>query len=209
MNTPIENYFGHIILINLARRPDRLEHAREEFRKLGITNWERFEAIDFGPDWGNHGCTASHKAVMKLVVERGWERCFVFEDDFEACVPDAQEQFARMLPEVPKNWDMLYLGGGYGSPPRKRISPHVILMGQMKTTSSYGVTLQSAGELFNCIGEGSADAIDNCYAGYNETKNCYITQPRLFVQYKNYSDLQKAVLDNSQSMRDTAHEAMV
>lgn len=209
MNTPIENYFGHILLINLARRPDRLAHSREQFLKLGITNWERFEAYDAGPTLGNHGCTGSHRLVMDLIVKRGWERCLVLEDDFEMMVPDPQEQFARMIGEVPNDWKMLYLGAGYGEKPRKRISPHVILCGEMKTTSSYGVTLESAKELFDLIPEGTGEAIDNLYAGYNKTQPCYIFQPRLFKQWFNYSDLQRAILDNGASMSDTGHENMV
>lgn len=210
--TPFEQFFdGNLFVINLARRADRMEHFNNEMYQIGVTECERFEAIDAGP-LGNHGCTASHRAVMDLIVQRQIPRAFVFEDD--ATVRSAfretfQQEFVEVSDDLPGDWDMFYLGGHYSEKPRGRISPHIILMGEMKTTSSYGVTLQSARELRDLIPIGTGDAIDNIYAGYNKTKRCYISQPRFFVQYDNYSDLQKHVMNNAACMEDTRHENMV
>lgn len=203
--TPIESYFGHIVVINLERRPDRWLHVVDEMNALGITNYERFNAIDAGPTDGNRGCSASHKAVMKMVVDRGWDKCLVFEDDFACVVPDAQQQFAGFVKDIPKSADMLYLGGHFGTDPQYWHSKHLVRIGQMKTTSSYGVTRKSAAELYEVVPESTVDSIDNLYGGYNESKECYICEPRLFVQYKNYSDLQQREMDNSQCMLDSGH----
>lgn len=211
--TPLEEYFdGNLFVINLARRPDRLAHFEAEMEKIGVTNYERFDAIDPGPQFGNHGCTASHRAVLEIIVARGLRRAFIFEDD--ATVRDQfrdnlQDEFVASAKQVPADWDMLYLSGHYGEPPRARISDRVILMGEMKTTTSYGVTAKSARELIERIPVGSGDSIDNLYGGYNRTARCYITQPRLFVQYNNYSDLQRAQCNNTPCMEDSRHEGMV
>lgn len=204
--TPIEDFFaGHIVLINLERRPDRLAHAKEEFRKLGITHWQIFDAIDAGPTLGNHGCSASHRAVMDMIVTNNWPTCAVFEDDFEARFDDVQSQFKRAVSELPEAWSMIYSGGGYGSKPQGWHSRHLVRIGQMKTTSSYGVTQEAARALRDLIPVGTGDSIDNLYAGYNESANCFCIEPRLFVQYENYSDLQQRVMSNRDSMENPDH----
>ena len=203
--TPIEKYFGHIVVINLQRRPDRWLHVLDEMSKLGIKRFERFEAIDAGPTDGNRGCSASHKAVMKMIVDRGWDKCLVLEDDFACCIDDPQMRFAAFMPEIPANFDMLYLGGHFGSNPQYWQNKHLVRIGQMKTTSSYGVTRKSATELYEVVPTDTIDSIDNLYGVYNEAKECYICEPRLFVQYKNYSDLQQREMDNSVCMLDKGH----
>jgi hypothetical protein len=209
--TPFEQFFdGNLFVINLNRRPDRLAHFNAEMAAIGVTCVERFEAIDAGVDDGNRGCTASHRAVLDLIVKRGLRQAMIFEDD--ATIRDQfrdvfNNEVAPILREVPESFDMLYFGGGYGSPARRWYSRHLVLMGQMKTTSSYGVTLKSAMELRDIIPTDTCDSIDNLYAGYNETKDCYITEPRFFVQYKNHSDLQKREMWNAPSMEDKSHVA--
>lgn len=207
--TPFEDFFdGNIFVINLARRPDRLEHFKFEMNKCGITCWQRFDAVDAGPRDGNRGCTASHRAIMDMVVRRGLKRAFVFEDDatlrhqFITCF---NQEIAPVLNEMPAEFDQLYVGGHYAEMPRGWHSKHLILMGAMKTTSSYGVTLKSARELRDLIPEDTCDSIDNLYAGYNATKRCFISEPRFFVQYGNFSDLQQREMDNSGCMEDTSH----
>lgn len=207
--TTFEQFWdGNIFVINLARRKDRLEHFNAEMKQINVTCVERFEAIDAGPDWGNNGCSASHRAVMDLIVQRGLRRAFVFEDDAtvrEQFRNEFSEAIAHPLRELPPDFQMFYAGGHYGSDPQYWHSRHLVRIGQMKTTSSYGVTLETAKILRDRIPVGTSDSIDNLYGGFNETGRCYICEPRIFVQYANYSDLQKREMDNSGCMEDRGH----
>lgn len=207
--TPFEQFFGgNMFVINLARRPDRMAHFNAEMKRIGVTCVERFEAVDAGSDWGNHGCTASHRAVMDLIVQRGLRRAFLWEDDAtlrEQFDGSFNEEVAPILREIPDDYQMVYFGGHYGEDPRGWFSKHLILMGQMKTTSSYGVTLESARLLRDMIPVGTGDSIDNLYGDFNSKGRCYITEPRFFVQYNNYSDLQKRQMNNTPCMEDSSH----
>lgn len=209
--TRFEEFFdGNMFVINLARRPDRRKHFEAEMAAIGVTCVERFEAIDAGVDWGNNGCSSSHRAVMDLIISRGLRRSFIFEDDATVRPQfrsSFQDEFRVIAREIPEDFQMVYLGGHYGSNARAWHSKHLVLIGQMKTTSSYGVTLESAHILRDLIPENTTNAIDNLYAGFNETGRCYISEPRLFVQYGNYSDLQKAVMHNEGCMEDGSHVA--
>jgi hypothetical protein len=112
-----------------------------------------------------------------------------------------------MIPEVPDDWQMLYLGGHYAENPQSRVSPHVIRINQMKTTSSYAVTLDAARVMAPFIH--GAIPIDELYADFNRNLRSYIFQPRLMIQADGYSDLQQHWMSNEGCMTDPHHEATV
>lgn len=64
-------------VVNLERRPDRLERIKKEMEYVGW-DYELFKAIDLN----NHGgCTLSHVGIIKIAKERGYESVMVIEDD--------------------------------------------------------------------------------------------------------------------------------
>lgn len=219
----IEDYFDKIFVINLDKRPDRWAHCLEQFRKFNLTKVERFSgfsdvnrSISYNEDgtlWrsepisGNKGCTSSHRSLLDIIAYHGWNRVLVLEDDFEIEHSDFHSRFESMLPEVPQDWDMLYLGGHFANAPQRRISKHVIKFSRMLTTSSYGITAKFARLLAPHIcGEGP---IDSLYSGFTPAYNCYIFQPRLIVQYSSFSDITERDSTNAPCMQDTRHENMV
>jgi glycosyl transferase family 25 len=207
----IEEYFDKIFCINLDRRPDRWDICLAEFAKHNWTKFERFTAID-DPENGNRGCTASHKILMDLIVENGWKKTLVLEDDFKIVAPNFHKQFNSMIKLVPEDWEMLYLGGHYAEPPISRVNKHVIKHGRMFTTSSYGVTCEMAKKLSDQIalhGEKPIGPIDTVYGQLHPTHKCYIFQPRLMVQREGFSDLTLQVNNNEHCMMDRNHENMV
>uniref|UniRef100_A0A914KNM9 Glycosyl transferase family 25 domain-containing protein n=1 Tax=Meloidogyne incognita TaxID=6306 RepID=A0A914KNM9_MELIC len=105
---PYETKFGfdQIYLINLARRPERLNKMSQILRLVGM-KFERFEAVDgqnltkrqldslnFLPGYldpnqrrpmklGEIGCFLSHYKVWKDVLANGYDRAIVLEDDMK------------------------------------------------------------------------------------------------------------------------------
>ena len=64
-------------VVNLERRPDRLEHIQKELDYMGW-DYEVFKAVDLN----NHGgCTLSHTQIIKIAKERGYDSVMVIEDD--------------------------------------------------------------------------------------------------------------------------------
>ena len=64
-------------IVNLERRPDRLEHIKTEMEYIGW-DYEIFKAVDLN----NHGgCTLSHVEILKIAKERGYKSVMVIEDD--------------------------------------------------------------------------------------------------------------------------------
>lgn len=73
-------------LINLASRPDRLQETNEEFARMGIVDWSRFEAVKSAD--GALGCALSHAHLLGG-LDRTVSAVMVCEDDIEFLVgPD-------------------------------------------------------------------------------------------------------------------------
>lgn len=202
----INEYFDKVLFINLARRTDRLEHAVEQFKAQGIEA-ERIDGVDLGEHMGNHGCTAAHRKALDMIVENGWKRTLVMEDDIQFIYPDTQERFARFVEAVPRDWFMIYLAGHYGNIPFRRASEGVIQFDHMKTTTAYGITLEAATIMAPQI-EGCGP-IDELYSGFSHVHPCYIIDPRIAVQYGNYSDIERRITLNEGCMTDGWHASQV
>lgn len=202
----INEYFDKVLFINLDRRTDRLERIVADLAKHGIEA-ERFEGRDMG-NLGNHGCNASHKAVLELIVQNEWGRTLVLEDDNVFRYRDVQTMFSEFVEEVPEDWFLLYLSGHYPEVPEKFVSPHVIKFRYMKTTSAYGVKLESAREMAPKI-QVNGTPIDEQFHQFSSTRPCYIFEPRLSFQGKSFSDLEGHVTNNHGCMTDTNHVAQI
>ncbi len=60
-NWRLNDHFGSIYVINLAHKTERMERAREELSRVGVTHFTRFEAVNGRFDvpesiWGRFHC---------------------------------------------------------------------------------------------------------------------------------------------------------
>jgi len=204
----LNDWFDKILCINLDDRTDKWRNCQRLFKEHNMTV-ERFRAHDLrnGTKDVLRGCTASHRGCLELICHHGWKRTLILEDDFSALHRDLSKRFFDMIGEVPTDWEMLYLGGHYAEPPQYRVSPHVIRIGRMMTTSSYAVTLKFARDIAPWFdGPMPPDVV---YFEKHRERKCYIFQPRLMAQGETFSDLQQRVMNNEPCMTDTRHEQMV
>ncbi len=85
-------------VINLERRPDRLESVTKEFEYMGW-EFERFDAVD---THSYEGCALSHQKIAEIILERGYEHAMVFEDDI-FFMPYAKELIPSIEDELSNN----------------------------------------------------------------------------------------------------------
>lgn len=202
----LHDIFGdRIFCINVASRVDRWTHAQALFEKHGFKAI-RFEAVTGivvnGQVSGDSGCTASHRALLDLMVLGQWPNMLVLEDDFDILHEDFMDKACRIIAELPADYDLVYLGGHYGEQPIARHSPHLIRCGRFLTTSSYGITLKMAEKMRESIQ--GIGPIDSLYGGFHRDNQCFVADPRLIVQFPSVSDLQNRHMDNSAAMLDKA-----
>lgn len=130
--------FDEIYLINLKRRPDRLQRMMDCFEELGVEpklvaavdgqelTKEYLAALDIKQcanyrdpyslrdmTYGEIGCFMSHYKVWEDVVQHGYQKVVVFEDDirFEPYFRIKVENLMTELKyaDIPQ-WDLIYLG---------------------------------------------------------------------------------------------------
>lgn len=102
-------------VINLERRPDRLELVTKEFEYMG---WEfqRFNAID---THSYEGCAFSHQRIASEILEKGYPYCMVFEDDI-FFMPYAKKMIPEIEDELNKNeWYFFHLAPSIHRPLKK------------------------------------------------------------------------------------------
>ncbi|KPQ07645.1 MAG: Glycosyltransferase involved in LPS biosynthesis [Rhodobacteraceae bacterium HLUCCA12] len=109
--------FGRIVIINLPERPDRRAEMARELARIGLAldhpAVQLFPAIRPAatagfPSIGAHGAFLSHLGVLETILEQGWDRALILEDDVSLGAG-----FARRLGPVlaqlnGQDWDMVY-----------------------------------------------------------------------------------------------------
>jgi GR25 family glycosyltransferase involved in LPS biosynthesis len=102
-------------VINLDRRPDRLESVKEEFSYIGW-DFERFSAVDTN---SYEGCAYSHQKIAQIILERGYDYAMVFEDDI-FFMPYAKKLIPLIEQELSENeWEFFHFAPSIHRPLNK------------------------------------------------------------------------------------------
>jgi GR25 family glycosyltransferase involved in LPS biosynthesis len=185
----LNQVFEKVVVINLARRADRLHNITGQLDAHGIT-FERFDAVD-ARELGVSGvvaCAMSHRAVVEKYKD--CQNLFIFEDD--AVLDSAFETaFDAVMANIPDNWQMLYLGCfvQQSETINKKVSR---LIGGI-TTHGYGFK----NEIFDKLIAVSYrnEPIDLAYMSLHPSLNAYVAKPTLVNQLPGYSDIEESVKD--------------
>ena len=165
-------------LINLARRYDRLHTVTEQIKRFGITEFERFEAID---DMHN-GFNLSIKGALKDESE-----ILILEDDCEFL--GTIDDLNKAIKQLPDNWDLLYLGANVLSP-QKRHSENIFNLNNAWTSHAILYSAHGAKYCYENFNPDAKIVYDEWLRTHAQRNlNCFIVYPMLAVQADGYSDL--------------------
>jgi glycosyl transferase, family 25 len=104
---------------------DKLDLDREKLRAAGVYDERRTpRAFRHRVDMplGHVGCSLSHRRIYEQIVEHGWKRVLVLEDDVVP-VASALELLPAALGQLPPTWELCYAGylGNETVTPRARL----------------------------------------------------------------------------------------
>lgn len=238
----INEYFQRVFIINLRRRTDRRALAEAELAASGIdpaiVEW--VEAFD-NPTNGHAGCTRSHRDLIRRISTGPWDRVLVLEDDFKVLTLDdlvsngfaaykpspvldafksvlngrgnLNMRFTALIPFLPETFDVLYLAAGYGEPPISRYNQHVLRVGFMQTTGTYGITRDFSKiwteKIDSANGDNHPGPIDNTFGSLSHDHLYYCLQPRLAYQRSSPSDITGQCNSYLMSGTDGYHENLI
>lgn len=190
------HYFDQIYLINLDRRTDRLEQSIKEFLKVGMPNPKRISGVEHE----NHalGCHLSHMKCFDDAIREGHDRILIFEDDVEF-FPNALENLTQSLKELPKDWDMFYLGANLDRFPAYEVSLHLAKLVGAYATHAYA-TRRRMFPILHEINRNTDIPHNDVYYAENihPYYNCYLAVPLVAGQRESYSDIQGKVMSSNE-----------
>lgn len=206
----INTAFDRVFVINLERRKDRWQQIVKELSRVGIQNYERFDAInprfeEISPitysamqcaPWttdrnqylaGSCGCKFSHVEVVKLSLERGYNKILILEDDVKFNFFSSRN-LKRALQELPEDWELLYFAGNNVHQPEP-YKANISLVKRTFSTCAYAVNLR-IGKIIESFAVNSGLEIDVYYAdNIQARKRSYLIRPGIAKQRAGWSDI--------------------
>jgi len=192
----IHETFDRVVVMNLARRPDRLERFRDSIVDWPFKKPQVFEAVDGlaigapagwdkGP--GAWGCLLSHLRIVSQAITDGVLSLLVLEDDAFP-VENFGSLASEFLHKVPQDWDCLMLGAHHLAKP-KPLAPGVVRCVLSNRAHAYAVR----GRFKNVLKqswEGTVnDHCDIVLASLMSYFNVYAPDPPLMGQDGGKSDI--------------------
>ena len=201
-------YFDAAFLINLDRRPDRLQEAEQELKKWNIHGVERVEAVD-GHTLPKHpsisagalGLYHTHLNIIRYAKDNALKSVLILEDDvFFRPMIDEFDEFMKALPD---DWQILHFGAHHIQKPIK-VNERIVRNVQAFTTHSIAIR----DVLFNRVisdletNLNSFDMqLDLYYSSQLQTSvPTYSFFPNVTGQISSYSDIEMCEKDYSDNM---------
>jgi GR25 family glycosyltransferase involved in LPS biosynthesis len=193
----IQDFFDAGYYINLDKRVDRREHITSLFNSIGLGDFvERVSAEDGTHESVDkvrqHYCSASHKKVYELALERKHKRFVVFEDDFTLHNTDDYfgidniEAGLSQLKNI-ENWDIIHFGGYIIDDVIKKVDTNLLKVNNVLALHGYGVSDTALEKLLKHIP--FADSALDGWVGHREHIIKYMIYPMSSYQADLSSDL--------------------
>ena len=199
----ITDCFDKALYINLDYRVRRRERVEAEFNKHSLVV-QRVAAIQGNPGIetdvidGQVGCALSHIKCINMAIKKKWKTLLVLEDDVEF-KEDATNLFMDYFSRVPKNWDMIYLGGNhYGYdltgidrtkfPSLTYVAENVYKTTHTLTTHAYAIKHTMYRKVVTALSLMNKE-VDISIAKLHPQNNVYVFRPNIAWQRSGFSDI--------------------
>jgi len=212
----IEHFVDKAICLNLDKRKDRWQNAKQIFESWPI-DVERMPGIDGsklglqeyvdGLEWkstagdgsiisdrvkvGAIGCALSQMFCFKYAKQLKLNNFLFLEDDITV-KENFLEEFDKATEQVPSDWDVLYLGGNHlFGQNLKKVNENVYRCEY--TYCVHGVIFRDT--VFDRYIHSLTDILTPCDVHYAESHseiNAYVICPHLIYQGNSYSDIEEA-----------------
>ena len=205
----------NIFYINLEHRVDRKEHVETQLSKIGLLDWQRFNAIKM--ENGAIGCSMSHLKVLQQALRLGLDHVLIVEDDIEFLNPELfTAQLDNFFKEQAKRstslWDVVLFAGN-NMPPYETVDETCVKVTRCQTTTGYLVNGHYIEKLMNNVKMGLTNllrepkkhaqyAIDKYWFALQAVDNWFLITPLTVVQREDYSDIEKKVIKYQEAMTD-------
>jgi len=201
----ITDFFDKTVCINLDRRFDRWSECVSEFEKNGLTNIERFRAVD-GKDLQQQpkgfltqsrlALVLTNMLILDKAIEEDYNSILILEDDVE--FTKQVTNMKSFFDSLPEDWDMLYFGGNHnthvGYEPPTIINDKVCKLHNTFSTHCVAINKKSFKEILERLKK-CDNALDVIYAELQKKLNVYSFYPMIATQRVSFSDIENKMTD--------------
>jgi len=169
------------IVINLKIRPDKKDYIEKQLKSRNIKSTFFTAEKHHDP---KRGCLESHLSVIKEAIKNKVKYLLILEDDCKFI------SGLSSMEEVPKDWDMIYLGGTVHRVLDKQYKGYAKV--QCWTTHSYIINLQNEKLVQEILkAENYEGEIDRYYLEkIHPNFNAYMCDPMIAIQKEGFSDIE-------------------
>jgi GR25 family glycosyltransferase involved in LPS biosynthesis len=200
----------NVFYINLQERIDRKAQVEQQLSKVGLTNFNRFNAIKL-PN-GALGCSMSHLKCLQLAKERNLDHILIVEDDIIFLNPGIFIGQLNKFLQNNKEWDVLLIAGN-NVPPYRVVDDTCVQVSWCQTTTGYLIRKQYYDTLINNIKEGINKlirepknkimyAIDKYWLSLQRRDTWLLLVPLTVSQREGYSNIENCVTNFTKIMVD-------
>jgi hypothetical protein len=200
----------NVVYINLQERIDRKAQVEEQLSKVGLINFNRFNAIKL-PN-GALGCSMSHLKCLQLAKERNLDHILIVEDDIIFLNPDIFVCQLNKFLQNNKEWDVLLIAGN-NVPPYRVVDESCVQVSWCQTTTGYLIRNQYYDTLITNIKEGINKlirepknkimyAIDKYWLSLQKSDTWLLLVPLTVSQREGYSNIENCVTNFTKIMVD-------
>ena len=200
----------NVFYINLTERADRRAQVEQQLSKVGLPNFNRFNAIKL-PN-GALGCSMSHLKCLQLAKERNLDHILIVEDDIIFLNPGIFIGQLNKFLQHNKEWDMLLIAGN-NVPPYRVVDETCVQVSWCQTTTGYLIRKQYYDTLINNMKEGInmlirepknkiMYAIDKYWLSLQKKDTWLLLVPLTVSQREGYSNIENCVTNFTKIMVD-------
>jgi glycosyl transferase, family 25 len=192
----ISETFDRVVVVNLARRPERMERFWSLLADWPFKKPQRFEAIDgqavgTPPEWdqgpGAWGCLRSHREILDRAIGDGVRALLVLEDDAYP-VENYSVRAGEFLRNVPQDWDGLMFGAEHLIEP-SAVRPGVVRCIASNRTHAFAVRGRFMKTLADFWNRTVNDHCDLVLSSLMRHFKVYAPEPLLIGQDSGESDI--------------------
>jgi hypothetical protein len=191
-----EQFFDRVVVVNLARRPERIERFWAQLGDWPLKRPERVDAVDGeavgvpagwdkGP--GAYGCLLSHRGLLGKAIADHVRQLLVLEDD-ALPVPGFAALVPQFLSRVPDDWDGLMLGCQHLLPPLP-VAEGIVRCMASNRTHAYAVRGPFMKMLLHFWSQTTNDHCDLVLSSLMRHYKVYAPEPLLIGQDAGHSDV--------------------
>ncbi|MBD0256660.1 MAG: glycosyltransferase family 25 protein [Cytophagales bacterium] len=201
------------MLINLDRRPDRLESVSQRCRAIGL-EFERFPACDGKLEnisilsaeatgqqeeyWNlaAAGLNVTLRRIFEQAKQQQLRSILILEDDV-VFHPRINQVLARWMKDIPPDWETIFFGASHVKPFTPLTNSVVQLNGSL-CTHCHAVKHTVFDLMLELLHNTLRDPLDVLYATHVHTRGkSYGFSPNLAYQAADYSDIRNKRIENN------------